>query len=186
MDKKTFRAKMVLKAENPGEFEAEFATLGVKDLDGDVTLPGAFQAQGVLIESWNHNYQQLPVGQGTIEERADKAVVSGKFFLDTVNGAEHHHVVKELGDLQQWSYSFNILEAEFGKHNDEDVRFLKKMDVIGVGPVMRGAGIDTRTTVIKGTGNNPDESEGEAGDGKPSGISPDVVVSELELMELED
>lgn len=181
-EKKTYTGKMTLKADNPGEFEAVFATLNVKDLDGDVTLPGAFSNQKVLVEPWNHNYQQLPVGQGEIEERGNDAVVAGRFFLDTASGAEHHTVVKALGDLQEWSYSFNILKASFGKHNGEDVRFLEQMDVIGVGPVMRGAGVDTRTTDIKGK--KSDSSEGETGDGKPSGAGPDIT-TELDILEME-
>lgn len=183
LEKKTYTGKMLLKADNPGEFEAVFATLNVKDLDGDVTLPGAFSKQKVLVEPWNHNYQQLPVGQGDIEERGDTAVVTGKFFLDTVAGAEHHTVVKALGDLQEWSYSFNILKASFGKHNGEDVRFLEQMDVIGVGPVMRGAGVDTRTTDIKGK--KSDSSEGETDNGKPSGADPDVIRTEIDIVEME-
>lgn len=178
MDQKTYTGKMLLKADAPGEFEAVFATLKVIDKDNDVTLPGAFSAQPVLIEPWNHNYQQLPVGKGAIEERGDEAIVAGKFFLDTVSGAEHHLVVKELGEMQEWSYSFNILEADYGKHDGRDVRFLKKMDVIGVGPVMRGAGENTRTTDIK----NHNSAEGEAANGgKLSG----VVRSRIDLEELD-
>lgn len=168
LEKKTYTGRIGLKeAGEPGEFEAVFATLNVKDLDGDVTLPGAFSAQKVLVEPWNHNYSQVPVGRGEIAERDDTAVIAGKFFLDTVSGLEHYTVVKALADMQEWSYSFVILEAEFGKLNGEDVRFLKKMDVFGVGPVTRGAGIDTRVTSIKGQ--KPNGDGGEAGSsGNPS------------------
>lgn len=165
---KTYTGQLGLKtAGEPGEFEAVFATLGVKDLDGDVTLPGAFSNQKVLVEPWNHNYSQVPVGRGDIAERDNEAVIAGKFFLDTPSGLEHYTVVKALADMQEWSYSFVILEAEFGTLNGEEVRFLKKMDVLGVGPVTRGAGIDTRVTDIKGK--KPGSSEGETGDRKPSG-----------------
>ena len=43
MERKTFRGKLTLKAADGGDegaFTAVFATLGVKDLDGDVTIPG--------------------------------------------------------------------------------------------------------------------------------------------------
>lgn len=182
--KKTFNARMTFKAaEAEGEFEAVFATMNVVDHDNDVTLPGAFGEQSVIIEPWNHNYQAPPVGRGDIAEQGNEATVAGKFFLDTASGLEHYRVVKALADMQEWSYSFYIVEAEFGTFEGREVRFLKKMDVIGVGPVTRGAGIDTRVTDIKNHSTGDDE--GEAGDGKPSGVGPDVIQAEIDLMELE-
>lgn len=160
LEKKSFKGQLTLKAEGePGDFEAVFATLNVKDHDGDVTVPGAFSNQTVIVEPWNHSYTEPPVGRGEIFERENEAVIAGKFFLDTHGGAEHYSVVKALQDIQEWSYSFYIVEAEFGKLNGEDVRFLKKMDVLGVGPVTRGAGLDTRVTVIKGKKPNTDNIE---------------------------
>lgn len=196
LEKKSFNAKLALKAAGePGEFEAVFATMNVVDLDGDVTIPGAFGKQSVVVESWNHQYALPPVGRGDIFERENEAVIAGKFFLDTPSGAEHYAVVKGLQDIQEFSYSFVILEAEFGKHDGKEVRFLKKMDVFGVGPVTRGAGIDTRVTSIKGQKPDPkggDEgehhesgsSEGETGDGKPSGAGPGVT-TEMDILEME-
>lgn len=191
--KKTYTGHMVLKRGDgvpEGSFEADFATLNVKDLDGDVTLPGAFGAQpGVLIEPWNHNYSQLPVGKGDVSERDNKASVAGQFFLDTPNGLDHYNVVKALGDTQEWSYTFYIKEAEFGVFNGEDVRFLKKMDVVGVSPVMRGAGIDTGTTMIKGA-KQGDNGEGEGGDAKPStdvaAVLVEIDIAEIDLDPEED
>ena len=163
LEKKTYNGRMILKADGqPGDFQAVFATLNIKDLDGDVTVPGAFGPQQVVVEPWNHNYGAVPVGRGTISENGNEAVIDGKFFLDTPSGPEHYTVVKNLADMLEWSYSFFIKEAEFGVFNGEEVRFLKQMDVIGVGPVTRGAGIDTRVTTIKGK--KPEGTEGEAGD----------------------
>ncbi len=149
---KTYHASLEFKADadETGQFLAEFATLGVVDHDGDVTLKGAFtDGQETLIEAWNHNYGSLPVGKGVIRERDGKAVVEGQFFLDTAGGLEHYRVVKALGPLQEWSYTFEILDSEYGKHDGRSVRYLKKLDVWGVAPVQRGAGIDTRTVAIK-------------------------------------
>ncbi len=151
MNRKTFRASIELKADGqPGEFKATFATLNVIDLDGDVTLPGAFtDGERVRISHWQHDWNQLPVGKGTIREEADKAVVDGQFFLDTQSGKEHYLTVKALGDLQEWSYGFDILDYSFGEHEGQKVRFLRKLKVHEVSPVMLGAGIDTGTTDIK-------------------------------------
>ena len=148
MNKKTYRGPIEFKADadETGQFVAEFATLNVIDHDDDVTVPGAFRdGQETLIEAWNHNYGQLPVGKGFVREHGDKAVIQGRFFLDTAHGLEHYKTVKAMGSLQEWSYTFEVLEAEPGTFDGQDVQFLCSLDVWGVAPVQRGAGIDTRT-----------------------------------------
>ncbi len=148
--RKTYCAPFQLKGKATGEFSAEFATLNVIDFDRDVTLPGAFQnGQEVLIEPWNHNYGDLPVGKGSIHEKNNKAIIEGQFFLDTQSGKDHYQVVKNLGPLQEWSYTFEVVKARPGTFEGQTVQFLEKLDVWGVAPVARGAGIDTRTTSIK-------------------------------------
>jgi hypothetical protein len=148
--KKSFYGPIELKSNQKGEFTAIFATLGVIDHDQDVTRPGAFiEGQETLIEPWNHRYDCPPVGKGVIHERGNKAIVEGKFFLDTVSGKEHYLVVKELGPLQQWSYTFEILKSSPGHMDGQDIRFLEKLDTWGIAPVSRGAGIDTGTQSIK-------------------------------------
>ena len=150
--RKNFFAPIHFKAnsDQTGQFQAVFATIGVIDHDGDWTKNGAFhEGQETIIEPWNHNYGELPVGKGVIHERDNKAVIDGQFFLDTVSGKEHYLVVKKLGPLQEWSYTFEILKSSQGHVDDQDIRYLEDMDVWGVAPVTRGAGIDTRTTAIK-------------------------------------
>jgi len=200
MAQKVYKGQIKFKkdADETGEFRAEFATLNVVDHDGDVTVPGAFQdGQETLIEAWNHNYGQLPVGKGVIHEDGDKAVVEGFFFLDTQGGLEHYKTVKALGSLQEWSYTFDVEDSGYGEFDDQDVQFLRKLDVWGVAPVERGAGIDTRTTDIKAAKDNKDsgagdgaddgagDGEGEAGDGKPSGRDPRDVQVQIDILKVE-
>jgi len=186
MEKKTFTAPIQLKAEGdgePGEFIAVFATLNVIDHDGDVTVPGAFDEQNVIVEPWNHGWT-LPAGKGVIKADDEKAWVEGRFFLDTEVGQENYKTVKNLRDMAEWSYTFNIMERSDGMLEDQKVHYLRKLDVIGVSPVTRGAGIDTHTVAIKGK--NPDDDEGEAGDGKPSGVDTERIridIAEIELLE---
>jgi len=194
MAQKVYKGRIKFKksADKTGEFRAEFATLNVIDHDGDVTVPGAFHdGQETLIEAWNHNYGQLPVGKGIIHEDDDKAVIEARFFLDTQGGLEHYTTVKALGELQEWSYTFDIEESDEGVFEGQDVQFLRKLDVWGVAPVQRGAGIDTRTTdikTVKGAGDSASDGagddEGEAGDGKPSGRDPRDVQIELDILKL--
>jgi HK97 family phage prohead protease len=137
--------------EYTGEFQAIFSTLNVKDHDGDVTLPGAFkEGQKVRISYWGHRWQDLPVGRGEIHADDAKAWVDGRLFLDTEAGRETFLTVKNLGELQEWSYGFDIEERSEGDWEGDQVQFLRRLEVYEVSPVMLGAGLDTRTVAIKG------------------------------------
>lgn len=168
--KKTYRAQIEFKADadETGEFEAVFSTFDVIDHHGDVTRRGAFHdGQETLIEPWNHDWG-LPVGKGVIRQDDEKAWVEGKFFLETQAGVDHYQVAKSLGSILEWSYTFDIEESRRGQFEEQDVRYLEKLDVWGVSPVTRGAGIDTGTRFIKnqpGSGEeSPDESQNSGGE----------------------
>jgi hypothetical protein len=185
MTQKTYKAQMTLDEAKPGTFKAVYATLNVIDHDNDVTLPGAFlDGQKVIIEPWNHGWS-LPPGKGIIHADDSQAWVDGEFFMDTECGRDHYNTVKNLGDQQEWSYTFDVLEARPGVFDAKQVNFLVKMDTVGVSPVTRGAGIGTRTEFIK----SKRDPEGEAGSeedtaGKPSGVGP--VRVRIEIFEIEE
>jgi HK97 family phage prohead protease len=135
-----------------GLVEAVFSTFNVVDHDGDVTLPGAFtDGQKVRISAYNHASWAgaLPVGKGTIRVDADRAVLEGEFFLNTVAGRDTFEVVKGLGGLQEWSYGFDVLDSEPGTVDGRPVQMLKRVEVHEVSPVMLGAGIGTETLAVK-------------------------------------
>jgi hypothetical protein len=184
MNQKTYSAKMMCEGaedEDNGAFKAVFSTFDVIDHHGDVTLPGAFtDGQQVIIEGWNHNYT-MPAGVGAIYSDESKAWVEGRFFLDTAVGLENYRTVKALGN-SEWSYTFDILAAEPGTKDGRPVQLLKALDVVGVAPVTRGAGIGTHTIMVK---SQQAQNEGEAGDGKPSGVAPAVLLAKIKLMEME-
>ena len=75
--------------------------------------------------------------------------MKGRFFLNTTAGRDTFEVVKELGNRQEWSYGFNVDDSEKGEHEGKSVRILKKMTVHEVSPVLRGAGLGTRTNYAK-------------------------------------
>lgn len=188
MEQKIFRAPIELKGEAEGEFRAVFATMNVKDWHDDVTEPGAFDEQAVIVEPWNHGWD-LPAGKGVVKSDADKAWIDGQFFLDTESGRETYRTVKNLGPLAEWSYSFDILESGEGLFAGEQVRFLRKLDVVGVGPVTRGAGIGTQTVMIKNKSvDSSAADEGEGGDAstetvKPSAADADLL-AEIDIVEI--
>jgi hypothetical protein len=138
-----------------GSVVALFAKLNVEDHDGDVTLPGAFETgKRVLISQYNHSSWMnggsgLPVGTGHIEEKGDEAIFTGKFNLNMQAGRETYEAVKMAGANQEWSYGFRPVDVSPGVHDGKQVQLLKKLDVFEVSPVIRGAGIETRTVDIK-------------------------------------
>jgi HK97 family phage prohead protease len=137
-------------AGDDGSFVATFATLNVIDKDRDVTLPGAFEdGAPVRISAWGHNWGALPVGKGVIHADDERAWVEGQFFLDTAHGKDTYLTVKALGDLQEWSYGYDILDAAPGQVEGQDVQLLRGLKVHEVSPVLIGAGVDTRTDQIK-------------------------------------
>jgi len=135
-----------------GEFEAVFSTLNVVDKDGDITLPGAIEEGAkVKISAYNHGSWtgSLPVGRGEIHEVDDKLMVKGRFFTDTSAGMETYKTVKNLSDLQEWSYGFDVVDDSPGNYDGRPVRYLKKLKIYEVSPVIMGAGVDTRVVDIK-------------------------------------
>lgn len=141
-----------IKNETLGQVEAVFATLGVKDKDGDVTNSGAFEnGAECIISAYGHKSWEgaLPVGTATIHEVGDKVMLKGQFFMDTTHGRDHFNTVKALGKKGEWSYGYHVDDSEPGNHKGENVRVLKKMTVFEVSPVFRGAGEGTMTTSAK-------------------------------------
>ena len=154
-----------------GEVEAVFSTFNVIDHDGDVTLPGAFEEGAeVGISAYGHHSWQggLPVGRGVIHADDKRAVMKGHFFLgdDTPQGRQHFATIKEMDELQEWSYGYDILDTG----NVEDLpdelrgaqRVLVKLRVYEVSPVLVGAGIDTETLSLKQLDTNEKEADGAA------------------------
>lgn len=153
MDRKSF-SRVEIKDADKGEVEAVFATLNVVDSDGDVTPPGAFEdGAKVRISAYGHKSWEgvLPVGKGAIREVGNEAIMAGRFFMDTQAGADTFQVVKELGadGLQEWSYGYDPAEYSFGEFADQQVRFLNKLKVHEVSPVLLGAGVGTRLLTAK-------------------------------------
>ncbi|MPZ13974.1 MAG: hypothetical protein GEU73_06055 [Chloroflexi bacterium] len=151
MEQKQFTGLVdFLEDKERGSFAAAFSQLGVIDHDGDITVPGAFdEGARVFISAWGHQWGQLTVGKGTIHQQGDWEVCTGQFNLNTVSGREHYESVRFNDDQQEWSFGFNILDAEPAEIEGRRVRVLKKLEVFEVSPVLAGAGIGTHTLAIK-------------------------------------
>jgi hypothetical protein len=144
-----------VKADDSGQVEAVFATLGVVDHDGDVLTKGAFtDGAPVVISAYGHRSHigELPIGKGRIVMSDTEARLHGQFFLDTTHGLDAFRTVKALSDgdsLQEWSFSLRDIESHTEKVDGRDANVITKVSVKEVSPVLEGAGIATRTLAAK-------------------------------------
>jgi hypothetical protein len=136
-----------------GLVTAVFCTFDVIDLDGDVIAKEAIpDGASVRISAYNHESWNaaMPVGKGIIRTTATEAILEGQFFLNTTHGRDAFETVKEMGDLQEWSWGFDIEDAEPATVDGRTVRRIKRTVVHEVSPVLLGAGLHTRTLATKG------------------------------------
>jgi len=142
--------------DDSGQVEAVFSLFNSLDSDGDVVVPGAVKSgfkNNQVPMVWSHKWD-MPIGKGTISQDDDKAVFKGEFFMDTESGKEAYNLVKNMGDMQQWSFGYKVNDSEFSKTKDNDgddtnARYLKDLTVYEVSPVLVGANQDTYTLAIK-------------------------------------
>lgn len=139
-----------------GKVEAVFSLFNSIDSDGDVVMPGAVKSgfkNNQVPMVWSHKWD-MPIGKGTIDQDNDKAIFKGEFFMDTESGKEAYNLVKNMGDMQQWSFGYRVNDSEMAKAKDKDgsetnARYLKDLTVYEVSPVLVGANQDTYTLAIK-------------------------------------
>lgn len=150
---KTVRARDFKADDAKGTISVAFAQLDVVDKGNDVTMPGAFPSgKAVPMSAYGHTSWDgaLPPGRGAIHEEDGWAIFDAQFLMDTSHGRETYQTVKAMADLQEWSYGYLATEYSFGERDDKHVRFLTKLDVYEVSPVLVGMGNGTHTRAIKG------------------------------------
>ena len=147
MDTKGISVGVEIKNEARREISCVFSTFNIIDSDNEVVVPGAVpHGKAVMISSYGHGVWKgvPPVGRGMISTTSTEATFTGSFF-DSAAGHEHFAVVKEMGDLQEWSWGFSVQDAEYGQFQGQRVRFLKSLTPYEVSPVLKGANPATRT-----------------------------------------
>jgi len=125
--------------------EAVFSLFDTIDSDNDVTKANALRSgyTGNKVPLvWNHDWGKV-IGRGIIETDNQKAVFKG-YFLNTEAGKEAYNTVKEMQDMQQFSYGFQVMKSSKGTHIDSKgeevpVRVLEDVKVWEVSPVLVGA-----------------------------------------------
>jgi len=140
-----------VKDEEQGIVTAIVSTFGVVDLDGDIVEPGAMKSGPIRVSAYGHTSWEgaLPVGKGYLHVEEDRAIAEMQFFMDTTHGRETFKTVKNMGELQEWSYSLQNIKASYEEIDGKLVRRIKAVDVHEVSPVLMGASIGTRTLGVK-------------------------------------
>ena len=161
MERKTCKLNDLKLDDKTGAFSALFSRFGDVDKQGDLTMPGAFGDQRVIVSAYGHTSWDgvLPVGKGRIFENAEGGIFEGEFNLATIAGRETYETVKFTGDLQEWSYSLPKVESEMRTIDGQTVRVLKKITVNEISPVLQGAGNQTHLISIKASEIKPYPSE---------------------------
>ncbi len=149
MDRKTLGRPIEFKLGAEGIFRCVFATFDVVDHDGDVILGSAIKPTRVAVASWGHDWATLPVGDASVKAVGSEAIGEGRFYLDTQAGREHFTVAKARGADLQWSFGFNIKAWRPDTVGARAVRILEDLEIFEISPVMVGAGINTRTELVK-------------------------------------
>lgn len=173
-DTRKSAVRVEIKDADKGFVDLVFSTFNVVDKDGDVTLPGAFEDGAKMpVSAYGHTSWEgaLPVGIASISQTPREAQAHAKFFLDTPDGAATFKTVKRLhGEgLGDWSYGYDPKDYSFGDFEGQQVRFLKSVGVDEISPVLKGAGVNTRTLGTKGAPRN-NTGSGESGERRSSYI----------------
>jgi HK97 family phage prohead protease len=158
MELKYRTAPASLDTEVEGRLKAAFSVFDELDSDGDIVRASAFTDGQAVPLVWAHDWTK-PVGKGVIRVGSKYAEFDGAFFTDTAAGMDAYRTVKAMGDLQEFSWGFQILDQIKGKPTDAHKREITKATVFEVSPVLVGANRNTRTLAIKGIGRSWDDQD---------------------------
>jgi len=156
IERKTFSGELKA-ASGDGQLVATFSRFGVVDRDGDVTLASAIpDGTELLLGAWNHSSvtgSTLPIGKGYVANDGSSAKFVGSIF-DTDDALAEFAVIRGLGSLAQYSYSFRVISQSTDYKDLEAYpgsrRILKEIEPFEVSAVYSGAGIGTGTDRAKG------------------------------------
>jgi len=151
-----------------GQVEAYVNTMGVRDHDGDIIDPEAFNASikaNLPIPVLSGHDQKQIVGKVVfaraeeLEAPEHRLLARIQMNMDTQIGREAFSNI--AGDfVREWSVGFNIPgpdAVDYEKLGKETIRRIKNLDWVEVSSVIRGASPATMTIAAKS--DNPDEIE---------------------------
>lgn len=144
-----------------GHFDALVAVFGNVDSQGDIVDPGAFtdtlaewQAKGQPIPViWSHEWEDpfSHIGGCTAVETEKGLQVSADLDMSNPTAAQIYKLLKS-GRVSQFSFVARAMEGGWSLETQDDgtiVSHLSKLDLIEVGPTLRGANTETQLLSIK-------------------------------------
>jgi prohead serine protease len=146
---KTLRLPLDFKDAPDGHAIAAIVHFDAVDLDGDVVLKSAWPTGEALPIQPSHDWTSYAIGEGKTGVKGDWGTVELDFFTETTAGRDWYLSAKRRGDRQQWSFGYQVLEAEPGVKDGMPVQFLKKLKLLEASPVMLGAQPASHTMAIK-------------------------------------
>jgi prohead serine protease len=156
MSVKTIRLPLDFKDAPDGHAIAGIVHFDAVDLDGDVVLKSAWPTGETLPIQPSHDWTSYAIGEGKTGVKGDWGTVELDFFTETTAGRDWYLSAKRRGDRQQWSFGYQVLEAEPGVKDGVPVQFLKKLKLLEASPVMLGAQPASHTMAIKAEAAPPD------------------------------
>lgn len=147
----------VEKMDDAGHGLARIATLSAIDHDGDTYTKGAFSWKNGG-DQWvsilpAHDRKAMPLGKARVYEEGDAAFAELHLNLNSAIGREWHSALKfdleKGGSVVEWSYGYAVLDHVKEARDGKQVRVLKRLNIDEVSPVVRGAGVGTRTLSLK-------------------------------------
>ena len=163
---KTFSAQIKVDDDEQGVIIARFATFNVIDHDGDIIRPKSVGKQKIYAGLFNHA-DGLPPGDAETYEETDGPYARIRYDQEDPEGLRHYRFLKRRANAKlpvEWSMRFYIEKGGLLPEKDPlyepNVGFfdgggpyeIKKMDIVSVDPVGRGAGINTATVEAKECG----------------------------------
>lgn len=140
-----------------GEFEALVAVFGNVDLGGDRIVKGAFadslkawEAKGRPIPVvFSHDWGNLDahIGEVTQAKETDEGLwVKAQLDMEDASAAKVFRLMKR-GTLAEFSFAYDVVEEKLQNGANE----LLKLDVIEVGPTLKGMNPETQLLGVKST-----------------------------------
>lgn len=160
----------LLSLSDQGTLDAVFSTFGNVDADGEVvTREALLPWDGKSVPMvWGHDWRSLDaqIGKGTIRVDQGQARIDGQFNLNTPAGRNAYETVKFNGDLQQYSWGFQVTQTEYRIAPDGASRtHITGVVPYEVSPVLVGSNPITGTVAVRGIDANEigDEPGDDAG-----------------------
>ncbi len=142
----------------PGAVYGYGSVFGIKDLDSDIVVKGAFAksiSQRMPKLLWMHDHSQ-PIGKWTGAEEDDYGLkLEGELFLDVAKGKEAHAILKKDKSLLGLSIGYRIVDSDY--NSSDRAKYLNELDLWEVSLVTFPANEAAGVTSVKSQSASPDE-----------------------------